>query len=202
LDDRVQERTRQLAQAELDTVECLARAAEYRDDDTGQHAQRVGHTAAMLARRLGLEEQRVQLIRRAAPLHDVGKIGIPDAILLKSGKLTPEEFTVMKTHATIGFEIMTRHHTPLLQLAASLAHTHHERWDGTGYPQGLAGEAIPLEGLLVAVADVFDALTHRRPYKEAWPVGDAVEEICRQGGRQFAPEVVAAFLSLQHEDLV
>ena len=196
LDQKVRERTAQLEQAELDTVECLALAAEYRDDDTGQHTQRVGHLAALLAFKLGLGEKRASLIQRAAPLHDVGKIGVPDSILLKPGKLTREEFDVIKTHSVIGSTIMTRHHTPLLQLAAHIALTHHERWDGTGYPCGLSGENIPIEGRIVAVADVFDALTHERPYKRPWPVDEALAEIEKQSGSQFDPAVVRVFLDL------
>ncbi len=202
LDEKVHERTAELAQSENETVECLALAAEFRDDDTGQHTQRVGHTAALLARCLGLPKERVDLIRRAAPLHDVGKIGVSDSILLKPGKLTDEEFATMKDHAVIGGHILARHHTPLLQLASRIALAHHERWDGSGYPQKLAGEAIPIEGRLVAVVDVFDALTHVRPYKSAWPVADAVAEIARQSGRQFDPEVVRVFMALPHETLV
>jgi len=202
LDEKVRERTRELAQSEIETIECLALAAEFRDDDTGQHTQRVGHTTALLAARLGVPEARAELIRRAAPLHDVGKIGIADGILLKPGKLTPEEFATMKEHAVIGAHILARHHTPMLQLASDIALTHHERWDGSGYPRGLVGEAIPLEGRLVAVADVFDALTHERPYKAAWPVAEAVAEIERQSGRQFDPGVVEAFSGLAHEALL
>ncbi|MBV9865682.1 MAG: response regulator [Abitibacteriaceae bacterium] len=193
LDQQVQERTRQLAQAEIDTVECLAMAAEYRDDDTGQHAQRVGHTAAQIADALELGEAQTTLIWRAAPLHDVGKIGIPDHILRKPGKLTPEEFDVIKTHSSIGAAILVRHRTTLLQLAADIALTHHERWDGQGYPQGLVGAEIPIAGRIVTVADVFDALTHERPYKKAWPLEQAIAEIQQQGGKQFDPAVIAAF---------
>lgn len=202
LDQKVQERTEQLEQAELDTIECLALAAEFRDDDTGQHTRRVGNTAALIARALGLDEERATLIQRAAPLHDVGKIGIADNILLKPGKLTSDEFEVMKTHALIGSEIMARHHTPLLQLASNIARTHHEKWNGQGYPHGLAGEAIPIEGRIVAVADVFDALTHERPYKAAWSVDEALAEISKQSGAQFDPEVVDVFLKLPAETLL
>ena len=202
LDCKVRQRTEQLEQAEIDSVECLAVAAEYRDDDTGQHTQRVACTATLIARELGLNQKHISLIERAAPLHDVGKIGIPDNILLKPGKLTPEEFDIMKTHAAIGSSIMARHHTPLLQLASAIALTHHERWDGTGYPHRLAGEQIPIEGRILAVADVFDALTHERPYKQAWPVDEAIAEIERQSGRQFDPRVVDVFLSLPHEALI
>jgi putative two-component system response regulator len=193
LDKQVQERTEQLARAEIDTAECLAMAAEYRDDDTGQHTQRVGRMAAQLAQIIGLSETEIALIKRAAPLHDVGKIGIPDSILLKPDRLTTEEFDVIKTHTTIGAAIMARHHTSLLQDASKIALNHHERWDGRGYPNGLSGEEIPLAGRIVAVADVFDALTNNRPYKNAWPVEQAIAEIQQQGGKQFDPNVVEAF---------
>ena len=199
LDCQVQERTEQLAQAEIDTATCLATAAEYRDDDTGQHTQRVGDMASQLARALGWDETEIELLRRAAPLHDVGKIGIPDHILLKPDKLTPTEFEVIRTHTTIGAAILSQHHTHLLQLAATIALTHHERWDGKGYPRGLAGEEIPLSGRLVAVADVFDALTHERPYKKAWSREDAIAEILKQSGTQFDPAVVCAFEKLVNQ---
>jgi len=192
LDEKVHERTLELRQSEIETVECLALAAEFRDDDTGHHTQRVGETAAALAEYLGLPEARVDLIRKAAPLHDVGKIGIPDRILLKPGKLTPEEFDVMKSHALIGSQILSHHHTPLLQLASQIALTHHERWDGNGYPNRLGGDTTPIEGRIVAVADVFDALTHERPYKAAWPREQALAEIANQSGRQFDPQIAEA----------
>ena len=197
LEQRVRERTRSLESAQLEILERLARAAEYRDDDTGEHTERVGRIAALLARALGLREAEVELVRRAAPLHDVGKIGIPDEILLKPGKLTDAEFAQMQTHTTIGVKILSGSRFPILQLAAEVALTHHERWDGSGYPHGLAREAIPLPGRIVAVVDVFDALTHERPYKAAWPVAAAVAELRRQRGRQFDPSVVTAFLTLE-----
>ena len=196
LEQKVQERTLMLSQAEIDAVECLALAAEFRDDETGQHAQRVGGGTAQLASRLGIDLEQVDLLRRAAPLHDVGKIGIPDNILLKPGKLTVEEFALMQRHTIIGAQILSRHHTPTMQLAATVALTHHERWDGTGYPNGLAGVAIPLAGRLVGIVDVFDALTHERPYKQTWPVSEALSEITRGAGRQFDPEATAAFIEL------
>ena len=202
LEEQVAERTRDLEQARLEILERLALAAEYRDDDTQEHAWRIGRTCARLALGLGLPVQEVELIRRAAPLHDIGKIGIPDAILLKPGRLTGQEFDIVKTHAAIGAEILSGSRSPLLRLAQRIALTHHERWDGGGYPNGLAGEEIPLAGRIVAVADVFDALTHERPYKEAWPVGQAVEEIVGQAGRQFDPRLVEAFSRLDHRTLL
>ena len=193
LEAKVRERTRELEAAQVEIIERLARAAEFRDDNTGQHTERVGQMAALLARQLGLPDPHVSLIRRAAPLHDVGKIGVPDAVLLKLGRLTLDEFEVVKTHTTIGARILSGSRFSVLRLAEEIALNHHERWDGEGYV-GLRTEDIPLAGRIVAVADVFDALTQKRPYKTAWPVGDAVAEIERQRGRQFDPEIVEAFL--------
>jgi putative two-component system response regulator len=193
LEQKVQQRTLLLARSEHETAECLALAGEFRDDDTGQHTRRVGVTASLLASYLGQSNEYCELLLQAAALHDVGKIGIPDAILLKPGKLTSEEFDMIKTHCEKGHSILSRHHTPLLQLAATIALTHHERWDGRGYPNGTAGEEIPIAGRIVAIADVFDALTHERPYKAAWTIEDAVAEIQAQAGRQFDPRVTEAF---------
>ena len=200
LAQRVRERTRELEEAQLETMQRLAMAAEYRDDDTGEHAVRVGEMAARIARRLGWDDDEVAKIRRAAPLHDVGKIGVSDTILLKPGRLTPEEFEVMKKHAAIGAEILSGSRSACLQMAEVIAYSHHERWDGTGY-HGIAGEDIPLHGRIVAVADVFDALTSERPYKHAWSLADALREIEAQSGRQFDPAVVEAFLAVMQEEL-
>jgi putative two-component system response regulator len=197
LEERVQERTSELEQARAEILERLALAAEYRDDDTGLHTQRVGHTAALLAKALELPVNQAKLIRRASPLHDLGKIGISDRILLKPGKLTVEEFAMMKDHTLIGARMLAGSSNLLLQLAQEIAQTHHERWDGTGYPRGLCGEGIPLSGRIVAVADVFDALSHDRPYKRAWPRGEAVAEVESQAGHQFDPVVVSAFMTLE-----
>jgi putative nucleotidyltransferase with HDIG domain len=193
LEAKVRDRTKELEAAQIEIIERLARAAEFRDDNTGQHTERVGQMAALLAREIGLPDGTVTLIRRAAPLHDVGKIGIPDSILLKLGKLTDEEFALVKTHTTIGARILSGSRFNLLRLAEEIAFSHHERWDGSGY-EGMMGEAIPLAGRIVAIADVFDALTQKRPYKAAWPVTDAIGEIGRQRGLQFDPSLVDAFL--------
>lgn len=193
LEVRVQERTRELEAARFEILDRLARAAEYRDDTTGEHTQRVGRTAALVAEALGLDAAEVELIRLAAPLHDIGKIGIPDRILLKAGRLTPEEFEIMKSHTEIGGQILSGSQIPVLVRAREIALTHHARWDGRGYPWGLAGEAIPHSGRIVALADVFDALTHVRPYKPAWTPAEAFDEVRRQAGGHFDPRAAAAF---------
>lgn len=172
----------------------LGRAAEYRDNETGLHIIRMSQIAALLARSMGWSEDMSDLMLHASPMHDIGKIGIADAILLKPGKLSPEEFDVMKTHASIGADMLAGDESELLQLAYIIALSHHEKWDGSGYPAGLSGEAIPLAGRIVAVADVFDALTSSRPYKKAWAVDDAVAFLKDNAGRHFDPEVVAHFL--------
>jgi putative two-component system response regulator len=195
LEAKVRERTRALEEAQIEIVARLAVAAEFRDDNTGQHTQRVGQMSALLATELGLPDSQVSLLRRAAELHDVGKIGVPDTILMKMGKLTTEEFAIVKTHTAIGARILSGGKFPLLRLAEEIAFSHHERWDGSGYA-GIRGADIALAGRIVTVADVFDALTQQRPYKPAWPVGDAIAEIDRQRGRQFDPGVVDAFMTV------
>jgi putative two-component system response regulator len=187
---------RELEQAQFEMLARLAAAAEFRDDDTGEHTRRVGDLSVTIAERLGLPDAEIELIRLAAPLHDVGKIAIPDAILGKPGKLTAEEFDEMKTHTTIGAQMLAGSAFALLEMAEQIALTHHEKWDGSGYPAGLAGDAIPIVGRIVAVADVFDALTHSRPYKAAWSTTDAIAEMTSQAGRHFDPRVLAAFLSV------
>jgi HD-GYP domain-containing protein (c-di-GMP phosphodiesterase class II) len=193
---KVRERTRELEEAQLEIIARLAQAGEYRDDDTGEHTKRVGHTAAVLAYGLGWSEQEAQLLYFAARLHDVGKIGIRDAILLKPGKLNPEELELMRLHTTMGARILSSGRSPLLRMAEEIAYSHHERWDGAGYPRGLVGQAIPQAARIVSVADVLDALTHERPYKRAWPLAEALEEIKRQRGRQFDPAVVDVCLEV------
>jgi putative two-component system response regulator len=196
LEERVRERTRELEGAHLETVERLALAVEYREDGTGGHTRRVGQASALLARALGLPRTDVMLIRQAAPLHDVGKIAIPDRILLKPGRLTAEEWAVMKTHTTIGAKIVAGARYSLLLTAEAIALSHHEQWDGLGYPRGLSGEAITLPARIVAVADAFDAMTHRRPYREAYPEDYAVAELQRCAGTHFDPQCVERFVRL------
>lgn len=200
LEETVRQRTQDLEESRQQILERLALAAEFRDDATGAHTRRVGETSAALARGLGLPDDRVALIRRAAPLHDLGKIGIPDGILLKPGKLTPDEYRIMQTHTVIGAKIQSGSRVPLLQMAEEIALTHHERWDGSGYA-GLAGELIPLSGRIVAVADVFDALLHRRPYKPAYALDRALTAIREGAGSHFDPRVVEAFVACR-EDIV
>ena len=202
LEQRVSERTHDLRDARLEMLERLALAAEYRDDVTGEHTKRVGRTSGLVARALGLSDDDVELLTLSAPLHDVGKIGIPDRVLLKPGTLTAEEFEIMKRHTEIGQLMLSGSRSPLLQMAEQIVATHHEWWDGKGYPAGLSGKEIPIAGRVVAIADVFDALTHDRPYKLAWSLERAVEEIRRSSGQQFDPEVVEAFESLDHKDLL
>ena len=195
LERMVAARTAELDEARAETLARLARAGEYRDDDTFQHTERVGATSAEVAAWLSLDGEQVSLIREAAPLHDIGKLAISDSILLKPGPLTDAERTEMQTHAEIGARLLGGSRSPVLNMAATIAASHHEHWDGGGYPARLSGESIPLWGRIVAVADVFDALTHDRPYKRAWTSYRAIEEIERQSGRHFDPRVVVAFLA-------
>jgi putative two-component system response regulator len=196
LEAMVRQRTRELEDAHVEMLIRLAKAAEYRDDDTGEHTWRVARACALLGQELGLGAEAVDLVLRAARLHDVGKIAIPDGILLKPGSLTEAEFEVVKGHARAGAELLSGGRSPLMKLAETIALTHHERWDGTGYPQGLAGETIPIESRLLAVADTFDALTHDRIHRKAVSPERAVTEIRSQSGKQFDPRVVDAFLLL------
>ncbi len=193
LEERVRERTAELEEAHKEILLRLARAAEYRDDQTGEHTRRVGRLAGAIAQELGLDPEYVSLIERVAPLHDVGKIGVPDEILLYPGRLKPEHMNVMRSHTEIGGDLMSGSGIPLLDMAEEIARTHHERWDGSGYPAGLSGEEIPIAGRIVAVADSFDALSHSRPYESAWAPEDAWWEIARKAGADFDPGVVEAF---------
>jgi putative two-component system response regulator len=196
LTDRAERQQDALASTRIEVLERLALAAEMRDNETHAHTERVGDTAHRMAAHLGLPEHEQEILRRAAPLHDIGKIGISDAVLLKPGKLTDEEFAHIRTHTTIGGELLADSAIPILQTAQVIALTHHERWDGAGYPRGLRGTDIPINGRIVAVADVFDALTHERPYKEAWSVDRAMAEMTSQRARQFDPDVIDAFAVL------
>jgi putative two-component system response regulator len=199
LERRVRERTRALEEARLEVVDRLALAAEYRDDSTGEHAKRVGRLAALIAGGLDLPEETVELIRLAARLHDMGKIAVSDSILAKPSTLTSDELEAMKMHTTVGGEILGRSRSDLLRMSEEIALTHHEWWDGSGYPAGLKGEQIPLTGRIVAVADVFDTLTHRQPSKPPWPLDRALAEFERLRGRHFDPQVVDAFLAVVPE---
>ncbi len=217
LEQQVRLRTAELVRSRQEAIHCLARAGEYRDDDTGHHVTRVGRYSALIAAELGFPEQAVELIEQAAQLHDVGKIGIPDSILHKPGKLDPQEFDLvqehcgigrriinplsheesirLKSHTSVGMQIVGATNSPVLRLAAVIAASHHEKWDGSGYPKGLAGNAIPIEGRIVAVADVFDALSSVRPYKDAFPLEKCLS-ILREGkGKHFDPRVLDAFLA-------
>lgn len=192
LENLVRQRTQELRQAQLDFLERLGRVAEVRDYATGQHTSRVAHMSALLAQELGLPPGEVDLISRTAALHDLGKVAVPDKILLKNGGLTDEERSVMREHVLIGAQLLRGGGSEHMRMAESIALSHHERWDGSGYPHGLVGEDIPLEGRIVALADAFDALTHVRPYKTAWSVDEAMAEIRRESGRQFEPRLVEA----------
>ncbi|MBI2782537.1 MAG: response regulator [Gammaproteobacteria bacterium] len=194
LEELVQQRTEVLQQTRLQVVQRLARAAEYRDNETGNHILRMAKVSTLLAESLGWTPAECELMSHASPMHDIGKIGIPDGILLKPGKLEPLEFKIMQTHAEIGAKILDGDDCDLINLARSIALTHHEKWDGTGYPRGLAGAAIPMAGRIVAVADVFDALTSVRPYKDAWPTEKAVNQMKEDAGTHFDPEVIDHFL--------
>jgi putative two-component system response regulator len=195
-------RSKEVEAAQLEVLERLGACAEFRDDATGQHTQRVGHLATQVARALGLTDSQIELIAKAAPLHDVGKIGISDAILLKPDRLDEAERNQVKRHTTIGANILRNGRSLLIQMAEEIALTHHERFDGQGYPNGLAGENIPISGRIVAIVDVYDALTHERPYKHAWSHEEAMLEIKRQSGTGFDPNVVNAFVQLLEQNQV
>lgn len=221
LERQVRIRTEELERSRQEAIHCLARAGEYRDDNTGHHVIRVGRYAGLIASELGFDDSTVELIEQAAQLHDVGKIGIPDSILHKPGKLDASEYEIiqehcrigrhiidplsqeetacLKSHTSIGRSIMGSTHSPVLQLAAVIADSHHEKWDGSGYPHGLKGDDIPLEGRIVAVADVFDAVSTARPYKEAYPISKCLEILAEGRGKHFDPQVLDAFLRRKDE---
>ncbi|WP_029147742.1 HD domain-containing phosphohydrolase [Methylophilus sp. 5] len=184
----------ELKRTHLELIQRLGRAAEFKDNETGMHVMRMSHVSGRLALQMGMDPHFSEQLIHAAPMHDIGKIGIPDYVLLKPGKLNDEELTLMRKHPEMGAKILDNSTSPLIKLAHSVALYHHEKWDGSGYPFGLTGEDIPLEARIVAVADVFDALLNKRPYKEAWPVEDAVAEIEANRGKHFDPAVVDAML--------
>jgi CHASE2 domain-containing sensor protein len=195
----VRRRTEQLRDAQLEIITRLAQAAESRDHDTGQHIHRIGYLCERLALQVGFDAAQARMLRHASALHDVGKIGIPDHILLKPGGLDDREWVTMKSHTTKGADILAGSTSPLIQMAETIARTHHERWDGTGYPAGLTGDEIPLVGRICAVCDVFDALGSRRPYKEPWAPSEVIREIARGSGSHFDPALVTAFLEIAAE---
>lgn len=193
LEERVRERTRNLKETRLEVIQRLGRAAEYRDNETGKHVLRMSHYSARLARELGMNDKECYLLQLTSPMHDIGKIGIPDGILLKPGPLTVDERKIMETHTTIGGEILGGGKSELIKMAEAIALTHQEKWDGTGYPKGLKGKEIPLVGQITAICDVFDAITSKRPYKEAYSIEEAVEFITSQSGKHFDPHLVKIF---------
>jgi putative two-component system response regulator len=190
----VRKATKEIVARERETVFRLSKAAEYRDPETGAHILRMAHFSMLIARELGMSQEDQQLLLEAAPMHDIGKVGIADNILLKPDRLNEQEFEVMKQHAIYGYELLSGSSSKLLQAGAEIARGHHEKYDGSGYPQGLKGEDIPIFSRIVAVADVFDALTSERPYKRAWEVADAVEFLKKGRGTHFDPACVDAFL--------
>lgn len=194
LAEKVAEATEEILDREREMIVRLSRAAEFRDPETGAHIQRMSNYSRLIALQMGLPVVEQELILRAAPMHDVGKIAIRDDILLKPGRLTPDEFEIMKTHAERGYELLSGSASSLLDTAALIARTHHEKFDGSGYPQGLPGENIPLYGRIVAVADVFDALTTERPYKKAWEIEHALRFLEEGSGSHFDPVCVTAFI--------
>ncbi|HSV44066.1 MAG TPA: HD domain-containing phosphohydrolase [Candidatus Bathyarchaeia archaeon] len=199
LEEKVEARTRELKESQKEIIRRLAQAAEFRDNETGAHIIRISQYCALLGQAMGLNEEECELLLTASPLHDIGKIGIPDNILLKPGRLTDGEFEVMKTHALIGAQLLAGGNSPVMRLARTIALTHHERWDGSGYPNGLKGEEIPLIGQICSLCDVFDALISKRVYKDAWSLQDAAKIIIAEKGKQFKPELVDKFEQLLPE---
>jgi putative two-component system response regulator len=206
LEETVQSRTHDLIGAlddlrhsQAETILRLAKLVEFRDEETGRHVERMSHYCGLLARKLDISEERSRNLQLASQLHDVGKVSIPDGILFKPGKLAPAEMEVMKGHAVAGYRMLSNSASEVIQLGAEIAHSHHERWDGSGYPRQLSGEGIPIEGRLAAVADVFDALTSRRPYRSAFPVGTAIDMMGAQRGKHFDHRVLNAFLKSMKE---
>ena len=200
LQDQIEKKTKQIKDTSLETVYRLSRAAEFRDEDTGDHIKRLSHLAASLYQKLGRTESEVEAIQYASIMHDVGKIGVPDTILLKPGKLDAKEWELMKLHTTIGGKILEGSSSKFLLFGESIALTHHEKWDGSGYPKGFRGKEIPITGRVIAVVDVFDALTSKRPYRrDPFSVGEAFNIIGKGKGTHFDPEIVDTFLSMRNE---
>ena len=199
LEQKLAERTEEIVLTRMEVIRQLGRAAEYKDNETGTHILRMSAFAKIIAKKIGLDNVRTELIFLSAPMHDIGKIGTPDYILRKEGALSPEEWEIVKKHPLQGAEIIGNHQSALLQTARIVALTHHEKFDGTGYPYGIQGYDIPLMGRIVAIADVFDALTSKRPYKEAWSVDQAIAYLVEQKGKHFDPELVDAFLTCMDE---
>jgi cyclic di-GMP phosphodiesterase len=206
LEQKVKERTEELHSTRLEIIHRLGLAAEYRDNETGFHIIRMSRMSQILALAYGMSQEEADIILHASPMHDVGKIGIPDRILLKAGKLNPEEWEIMKIHTSLGFKMLDNHPSRLLMKAKEIAITHHENWDGTGYPLGLKGEQIPLSGRICSIADVFDALTSDRPYKIAWSIDDSLNRIKEEKGKKLDPDLVDVFvenpdvyISLKHK---
>jgi putative two-component system response regulator len=193
LEDNVTARTREIRETRLEVIRRLGRAAEYRDNETGMHIIRMSLAASILGRAVGLTVEQCELLLNASPMHDIGKIGIPDRILLKPGPLDADEWAIMKKHPTIGAELLSGGGSELMQMAETIAHCHHEKFDGTGYPRGLEGEQIPLAARIVAVCDVFDALLSKRPYKAPWTVDAALAELDKRAGSHFDPRLVEKF---------
>ena len=193
LEETVRVRTQQLKETQLEIVHRLAQAAEHRDNETGSHIVRMSHFAQVLGRACGMNEEECDILFHATPMHDVGKLGIPDRVLLKPGKLDADEWEIMKQHTVIGSQLLSNSQSPVLQMGETIALTHHERWDGSGYPNRLAGEDIPLVGRICAIADVFDALSSKRCYKEPWPQEKVLQELRSLSGIQFDPRLVEMF---------
>lgn len=189
-------KTQMIEQTQVEIIMRLGRIAEFRDNETGMHIERLADYVTLIAEELGMNKEQSMMMRYASPMHDVGKIGIPDSILLKPGKLTDDEFNVIKLHTIIGQKILSGTSLPLLELAGEIAISHHERWDGNGYPFGLKGNDIPISGRIVAISDVFDALTSERIYKTKWPIEQALDYIKEQREKQFAPDIVDAFINV------
>ncbi len=193
------EKLQMIDQTQVEVIIRLGKAAEFRDDETGRHIERIAAYVNLMTEKLGLNREQRTMMQYAAPMHDVGKIGIPDGVLMKAGKLTADEFKIIKLHTVIGSRILSGTTLPLLELAKEIALSHHERWDGGGYPLGLRGNDIPISGRIVAITDVFDAITSERVYKEAWPIEQALEYLMEMRGKQFDPDIVDAFFAIENQ---